>query len=184
MECSLAGTSVHGILQARILEWVAISFSRGCSWPRDRTHIFCISCIGRQAGSLPLVMPDSLWGQRLFPLSGDSSWNSRSCLLWWVLSWPGEQSLSNLSNLSNLRNLYRFLEPPPSHCTLFSSELQLLLFPQVSQLHLLTLGRGLGSTWVSAFCAAESGNVEQEVVSSHLPSLSGCPSRVDWCSVS
>ena len=34
MECSLPGSSVHGILQARILEWVAISFSRGSSQPR------------------------------------------------------------------------------------------------------------------------------------------------------
>ena len=41
MDCSL----VHGILQARFLEWVTTSFSRGPSWPRDRTHI---SCIGRQ----------------------------------------------------------------------------------------------------------------------------------------
>ena len=37
MDCSLPGSSVHGILQARILEWVAISFSRGSSWPRDWT---------------------------------------------------------------------------------------------------------------------------------------------------
>jgi len=35
MGCSLPGSSVHGILQARLLEWVAISFSRGCSRPRD-----------------------------------------------------------------------------------------------------------------------------------------------------
>ena len=34
MDCSLPGSSVHGILQARILEWVAISFSKGFSWPR------------------------------------------------------------------------------------------------------------------------------------------------------
>ena len=33
------GSSVHGILQARILEWVAISFSRGSSWPRDQTQV-------------------------------------------------------------------------------------------------------------------------------------------------
>ena len=39
VDCSLAGSSVHGILQARILEWVAISFSRGSSRPRDRTQI-------------------------------------------------------------------------------------------------------------------------------------------------
>ena len=36
VDCSLQGSSVHGILQARILEWVAISFSRGSSQPRDR----------------------------------------------------------------------------------------------------------------------------------------------------
>ena len=43
--CSLPGSSVHGISQARILERVAISFSRGSSWPRDQSYIFCI---GRQ----------------------------------------------------------------------------------------------------------------------------------------
>ena len=37
MDCSLPGSSVHGIFQARVLEWVAISFSRGSSPPRDRT---------------------------------------------------------------------------------------------------------------------------------------------------
>ena len=36
MDCSPPGSSVHGILQVRILEWVAISFSRGSSRPRDR----------------------------------------------------------------------------------------------------------------------------------------------------
>ena len=39
MDCSLAGSSVHGISQARILEWVAISFSRGSSPSRDRTQV-------------------------------------------------------------------------------------------------------------------------------------------------
>ena len=36
-------SSVHGILQARILEWVAISFSRGSSWTREQTHLSCIA---------------------------------------------------------------------------------------------------------------------------------------------
>ena len=40
MDCNLPGSSIHGISQARILEWVAISFSRGSSWPRDQTCIF------------------------------------------------------------------------------------------------------------------------------------------------
>ena len=48
MDCSQLGSSVYGILQARILEWVAISFSRRSSQLRDRTRIFCISCTGRQ----------------------------------------------------------------------------------------------------------------------------------------
>ena len=41
MDCSLPGSSVHGILQARILEWVAIPFSRVPSWPRDQSPISC-----------------------------------------------------------------------------------------------------------------------------------------------
>ena len=41
--CSPAGSSVHGILQVRILECVAISFSRGSSRPRDRTQVSCIA---------------------------------------------------------------------------------------------------------------------------------------------
>ena len=45
-------SSVHGILQARILEWVAMPFSRGSSQPRVRTHIYCISFIGRQVLTL------------------------------------------------------------------------------------------------------------------------------------
>ena len=39
MYCSLSGSSAHGIFQARVLEWVAISFSRGCSRPRNRTQV-------------------------------------------------------------------------------------------------------------------------------------------------
>ena len=45
MDHSLPDSSVHGISQERMLEWVAIPFSRGSSWPRDRTHV---SCIGRR----------------------------------------------------------------------------------------------------------------------------------------
>ena len=39
MDCSLPGTSVHGIFQAIVLEWIAISFSRGSSQPRDQTRV-------------------------------------------------------------------------------------------------------------------------------------------------
>ena len=43
MDCSLPGFSVHGIFQARVLEWVAISFSRGSSRPRDQTQVSLIA---------------------------------------------------------------------------------------------------------------------------------------------
>ena len=43
VDCSLPGLSLHGILQARIMEWVAISFSWGSSRPRDQTWVFCIA---------------------------------------------------------------------------------------------------------------------------------------------
>ena len=43
-DCSPPGSSLHGISQARILEWVVVSFSRGSFWPSDWT---CVSCIGR-----------------------------------------------------------------------------------------------------------------------------------------
>ena len=42
MDCSLLGFSVHGMLQARILEWVAMPSSRGSSWRRDRTCVFSL----------------------------------------------------------------------------------------------------------------------------------------------
>ena len=45
IDYSLPGSSVHGIFQARVLEWGAIAFSRGSSQPRDWTRVFCI--VGR-----------------------------------------------------------------------------------------------------------------------------------------
>ena len=45
LDCSLPGSSVHEILQARTLEWVAISFPRGSFQPRDWTCVSCVSCM-------------------------------------------------------------------------------------------------------------------------------------------
>ena len=47
MDCSSLGSSVHGILQARILKWVAMPLSRESSRPRDRTWFSYVSCIGK-----------------------------------------------------------------------------------------------------------------------------------------
>ena len=42
IDCNVPRSSIHGISQARVLEWIAISFSRGSLWPRDRTQVFLI----------------------------------------------------------------------------------------------------------------------------------------------
>ena len=60
MDCSPPGFSVYGIFQARILELVTISYSRGSSWPRDRIHVSCVSCIaGGFFTTEPSGKPDS-----------------------------------------------------------------------------------------------------------------------------
>ena len=64
MDCSLPGSSVHGIFQARILEWVAISHSRGSSPTRDQTCISCVSCIGKQ-----ILYHCATWEAPFHPLS-------------------------------------------------------------------------------------------------------------------
>ena len=63
MDCSLPGCSAHGILQLRILEWVAVPFSRGSSQPRDRTQV-------------PALRADSLPTEPRF-----TGWNSSISLL-------------------------------------------------------------------------------------------------------
>ena len=74
MDCSLPGSSIHGIFQTRILEWVAISFSRRSSWPRDWTHISHI--IGRHF---------IVWATR-------EEWTCISVLLVETSVWPEKSS--------------------------------------------------------------------------------------------
>ena len=64
MDCSPPGSSVHGILQASILEWIAISFSRGSSQTRNQTQV---SCIAEDS------LPTELWGKPILPLSHQES---------------------------------------------------------------------------------------------------------------
>ena len=73
MDCNLPGFSVHGIFQARVLEWVAISFSRGSSRPRDRTWLSRI--VGRHF---------TLWATREALEDDNSEWQF---FLFLVSSW-------------------------------------------------------------------------------------------------
>ena len=82
MDCGLPGSSVHGISQARILVWVAVSFSKGSSWPRDWTHISCVSGI---AGGF-----FATWAMWLISISAEAVCMPEglcmSCVIWgWLL---------------------------------------------------------------------------------------------------
>ena len=54
MDWNPPGSSVRGISQARVLEWAAISSTTGTSWPRDRTHVYYVSCIAADSLSTEL----------------------------------------------------------------------------------------------------------------------------------
>ena len=85
---SLLGSSVHGILQARSLEWVVISFSRGSSQPRDQTQV---SCIAESSGKP--------WSRHRLEYRGSSRW-SRS------LQWSVNQ-VTNLRVHAPFQSLHR-----------------------------------------------------------------------------
>ena len=117
VDCSLPGSFLHGILQARILEWVAISFSRGSSLTRDQTGVSRIA--GRRfnlwatreaqwpatwrpiilmALAIPqLLKKEQLSGEKLPPVE-------------WVGSVPGQISLKNNALLALSRYLHRILQ--------------------------------------------------------------------------
>ena len=109
MDCSLPGSSVHGIFQARVLEWVAISFSRGSFWPRYWTRVSCIigrrftvwatrevhASGGKRIKSLEQIKYDKLWHfvwhlqnphscwlQKNEGRLRTHSWGGKFCLVW------------------------------------------------------------------------------------------------------
>ena len=69
MKHSPLGSSIHGILQARVLEWVAVSFSRGSSWTRDQTCISYVFCIGKITAKTNIMIL-FLFTSKNFPVSG------------------------------------------------------------------------------------------------------------------
>ena len=77
IDCSPPGSSAHGIFQARILEWVAMHFSRGSSWPTGWTRVPCVCCIGRLilyhcttwealVGTTAHLLVTVIWGWTIF----------------------------------------------------------------------------------------------------------------------
>ena len=110
MNCILPVSSVHGIFQARTLEWVAISFSRGSSWSRDRTRVSCIA--GRFLTTEPLEKPTEPL-EKLFV-------GSRSEEEQRVLMWPREGLLQPPITSAPVGKRQSFLKPHPFRTSLRS----------------------------------------------------------------
>ena len=116
MDCSLPGSSVHGILQARILEWVAIPFSRGSSQPSDQTQVS--SVVG---GFL------TIWATR----EASSSVQFSNCHVWlFVTPWTAarQASMSIVKSWSLLKLMSVELVMPSNHLILCRP---LLLLPSI-----------------------------------------------------
>ena len=79
VDCSPPGFSVHGILQARILEWVAMPSSGGSSWPRDGTGVSWVSCIAKGFFTAePPGKPELIYYEQPFPGHQKEKWRT-SC---------------------------------------------------------------------------------------------------------
>ena len=106
MDYSPPCSSVHGILQARIMEWIAISFFGGSSIPRDQTRVSYISCIGRQILNHQYHQPHAhgcelLSGVSLVEVGHIHRRIYRTSNSWLRnggLNWPRTPGFQNLSN--------------------------------------------------------------------------------------
>ena len=121
MDCSPPGSSVHGILQASILEWVAISLSTGSSWPRDQTRSSAL-----QADALTSDSPGNTF---LFNLANDKKIH--------LPQFPRESRNippyclfgSIRISLPSVKNLEKQLRKPVPFVGLYSCEIVFLIMP-------------------------------------------------------
>ena len=104
MDCSPPGSSVHGILQARIMEWVAISFSRGLSQPRDQTQVSCIAgrrftiCKIKHPLIIKMLNNESLEGLYLNILNITyAEVSSKNCRIYTLFKWT-QKILQDISH--------------------------------------------------------------------------------------
>ena len=107
MDCSWPGSSVHGIFQVWILEWVAVSFSRGSSRPRDRTQVSRI--VGR---CFTIWATREAWILCKADLNSPITPPDSICVLWW-LRW--KESACNVGDLGQ-EDSCRNGHPPQYSC--------------------------------------------------------------------
>ena len=96
MDCSLPGSSVHGIFQARVLEWIAISFSRGSSNPGIETGASAL-----EADTLPSEPPGKSSIMYVYTVSAEKAMATHSSTLAWKIPWTEEPA--RLQSMGSLR---------------------------------------------------------------------------------
>ena len=111
MGWSLSGSSVHGILQARIWEWVAISFSGGSSWPRDQARISYVSCISSKLFTTSAT-GEALAVQLLHYVSGIRTEDGQSLKQAWMPLWYFTNSPLTLKNSKWVRTAQKSISMP------------------------------------------------------------------------
>ena len=127
MDCSPPGSSVQRVLQARILEWVAMSSSRGSSQPRDRTNI-SLSLLHWQARSLPLEPPG------MPPFNEFCSVQSLSHVQLFVTPWTAAcQASLSITNIQSLLKLMSIESVMPSYYLILCHPILVLpsIFPSI-----------------------------------------------------
>ena len=103
MDLSLPGSSVHGIIQAKLAQWVVISYCRGSFWPKGWTHISCVSCIGRffTTSSVQFSSVTQLWP---------------TLCEFWVAAHQASLSLTNFQSLLKHPAISSLAVPSSSSC--------------------------------------------------------------------
>ena len=101
MDCSPPGSSVHGILQARILEWVAMPSSRGSSQPRDQSCVSYMSCIGRWVLYHLRIPPTPVFwelGHVVPSLGSKAEWEQRHSFLNLLQYWHVDTTMCKIDS--------------------------------------------------------------------------------------
>ena len=129
MDCSLPGSSVHGISQARILEWVAMSSSRGSSQPRNQTCVSYVSCTGRQVFCFFVFLTTSATQEAPFCFfsSVQSLSHVRLFATPWIAARQASLSITNSQSSPRLMSIKSVM--PSSHLILCRPLLLLVPIP-------------------------------------------------------
>ena len=138
MDCSPQASSVHGIFQARVLEWFTFPSSSGSSRPRDWTLISCMSCIGRW-----ILYHWTTWKAHLCPYM-DFIYLKRLCKCYWV-SWDGEIILGYSGGSSVFVVV---AVQSPSHVQIFATPCIVALKTSLSLTISWNLLKFMSSAWV------------------------------------